>query len=111
MPFPLVEALVSKFLDADEKVRAAVCKLYGQLDYETALHHVDIKHLKVMTERMIDKKVRRARSSVASITHRPSSIRSEWKHSQPSGNSIDSPIQKCKKRFLVMVTPRTANLP
>lgn len=51
------EALLSKFLDPDEKVRAAVCKVYGQLDYETALHHVSESQLRALAERAVDKKV------------------------------------------------------
>lgn len=51
------EALQSKLLDPDEKVRAAACKMYGQLDYETALHHVSEKQLREVAERGVDKKV------------------------------------------------------
>ncbi|KAF7430453.1 hypothetical protein PC9H_006160 [Pleurotus ostreatus] len=40
------DALNSKLFDPDEKIRGAVCKLYSQLDYETALHHVSDKQLK-----------------------------------------------------------------
>lgn len=52
-----VEALNAKLLDPDEKVRAAVCKLYSQLDYETALHHVSELQLRRVAERGLDKKV------------------------------------------------------
>ena len=34
-----------KILDPDDKVRAAVCKLYGALNYETAAHHVEKEQL------------------------------------------------------------------
>ncbi|KAG6833054.1 hypothetical protein H0H87_012065 [Tephrocybe sp. NHM501043] len=50
------EALLQKLLDPDEKVRAAVCRVYGQLDYETALHHVSEKELRALGERGADKK-------------------------------------------------------
>ncbi|KAF5383320.1 hypothetical protein D9615_004981 [Tricholomella constricta] len=50
------EALLSKLLDPDEKVRAAACKVYGQLDYETALHHVSEGQLRAVAERGVDKK-------------------------------------------------------
>ncbi|KAI0305166.1 hypothetical protein B0F90DRAFT_1808987 [Multifurca ochricompacta] len=50
------EALSAKLLDPDEKVRAAVCKLYSQLDYETALHHVSELQLRRVAERGLDKK-------------------------------------------------------
>ncbi|KAG6876687.1 hypothetical protein C0993_001235, partial [Termitomyces sp. T159_Od127] len=52
----LEEALRTKLLDPDEKVRAAVCKMYGQLDYETALHHVSEAQLRAVAERGVDKK-------------------------------------------------------
>ncbi|KAH0581979.1 hypothetical protein H2248_011642 [Termitomyces sp. 'cryptogamus'] len=52
----LEDALLSKLLDPDEKVRAAACKMYGQLDYETALHHVSEKQLRELAERGKDKK-------------------------------------------------------
>ena len=51
------ETLGAKLLDPDEKVRAAVCKLYSQLDYETALHHVSEAQLRRVAERGLDKKV------------------------------------------------------
>ncbi|KAI0747029.1 armadillo-type protein [Daedaleopsis nitida] len=50
------DSLNMKFLDPDEKIRAAVCKLYGQLDYETALHHVSVQQLKAVAGRGLDKK-------------------------------------------------------
>ncbi|KAI0280430.1 armadillo-type protein [Russula aff. rugulosa BPL654] len=50
------ETLSGKLLDPDEKVRAAVCKLYSQLDYETALHHVSEAQLRRVAERGLDKK-------------------------------------------------------
>ncbi|KAG6907699.1 hypothetical protein DXG01_007755 [Tephrocybe rancida] len=50
------EALSAKILDPDEKVRAAVCKVYGQLDYETALHHISEAQLHALGERGADKK-------------------------------------------------------
>ncbi|KAN0111727.1 Armadillo-type fold [Russula decolorans] len=50
------ETLSNKLLDPDEKVRAAVCKLYSQLDYETALHHVSEAQLRRVAERGLDKK-------------------------------------------------------
>lgn len=44
-------------MDPDDKVRAATCKLYAQLDFETALHHVSAVQLKALSERALDKKV------------------------------------------------------
>lgn len=51
------EALEAKMLDGDDKVRAAVCKVYAHLDYETALHYVSTEQLKRLAERMLDTKV------------------------------------------------------
>ncbi|KAG8216411.1 hypothetical protein J3R82DRAFT_6516 [Butyriboletus roseoflavus] len=45
-----------KLLDPDEKVRAAVCKVYSQLDYETALHYVSEAQLRAVAGRGMDKK-------------------------------------------------------
>ncbi|RPD56961.1 hypothetical protein L226DRAFT_491089 [Lentinus tigrinus ALCF2SS1-7] len=50
------DALRLKLFDPDDRVRAAVCKLYGQLDYETALHHVTVEQLKAVAGRGLDKK-------------------------------------------------------
>lgn len=48
--------LRDKVLDPDEKVRAAVCKVYSQLDYESALHHVSQTQLQAVAGRGLDKK-------------------------------------------------------
>jgi len=45
-----------KLLDPDDKVRAAVCRVYSQLDYETALHHVSEGQLRAVAGRGMDKK-------------------------------------------------------
>lgn len=52
-----LDAMVGRFEDPDEKVRVAICKVIGSLDYETALHHVRAKTLQVAGGRMLDKKV------------------------------------------------------
>lgn len=51
-------AFHGKLVDPDEKVRVAACKLYSQLDYETALHHVSESQLRAVAGRVADKKVR-----------------------------------------------------
>ncbi|KAJ3999568.1 armadillo-type protein [Lentinula boryana] len=60
MPIEMTEviesALNGKLLDPDEKIRAAVCKIYSQLDYETAVHHLSEHHLKAIAGRVADKK-------------------------------------------------------
>ncbi|KAI0824810.1 armadillo-type protein [Trametes gibbosa] len=50
------EALLGKLFDPDEKVRAALCKLFSQLDYEAALHHISVDVLKGLAGRGLDKK-------------------------------------------------------
>ncbi|KAJ7135989.1 cohesin-associated protein Pds5 [Mycena epipterygia] len=50
------EVLSTKILDPDEKVRLAVCRVYSQLDYETALHHVRTDELRALAGRGADKK-------------------------------------------------------
>lgn len=52
------EALKIKFMDPDDKVRAAVCKLFSQIDYEAALHHVAKSQLEALAGRCLDRKVR-----------------------------------------------------
>lgn len=59
----VVEALQTKMFDPDEKVRAATCKVYSNLDYETALHHVSKDTLQVVVGRGLDKKVDQSRPS------------------------------------------------
>ncbi|KAF8869879.1 armadillo-type protein, partial [Infundibulicybe gibba] len=49
-------SLDAKLMDPDEKVRAAVCKVYAQLDYETALHYVSDDVLRAIAGRGLDKK-------------------------------------------------------
>lgn len=44
-------------LDPDEKVRAAACRIYSQMDYETALHYVTLEQLRDLAERTRDKRV------------------------------------------------------
>jgi sister chromatid cohesion protein PDS5 len=47
----------AKVLDPDDKVRAAVCKAYGELDFETAAYHASESMLRKLGERLLDKKV------------------------------------------------------
>ncbi|EPQ30988.1 uncharacterized protein PFL1_01177 [Pseudozyma flocculosa PF-1] len=58
----LTPILEQKLLEPDERVRAAMAKTLGSLDYETALHHVDKRVLIKLVDRCKDKKanVRRA---------------------------------------------------
>jgi sister chromatid cohesion protein PDS5 len=47
----------AKILDPDDKVRAAVCRAYGDLDFETAAYHASEAILRKLGERLRDKKV------------------------------------------------------
>ncbi|KAK1921574.1 armadillo-type protein [Papiliotrema laurentii] len=49
-------ALVDRIQDSNEQVRAAICKVFGQLDYETTLHQISIDTLKAVGLRLGDKK-------------------------------------------------------
>lgn len=50
------DALQAKLLDPDEKVRAAACRVYAQMDYETVLHNVAVQQLEEVASRASDKK-------------------------------------------------------
>ncbi|KAF8325800.1 armadillo-type protein [Cantharellus anzutake] len=52
----VAEVLRSKMLDTDDKVRAAACRIYSHMDYETALHNVTTDQLKELAQRILDKK-------------------------------------------------------
>lgn len=49
--------MIDRIHDADERVRAAICKVIGSLDFETALHHISEETLKAVGGRMSDKRV------------------------------------------------------
>lgn len=48
----------AKAFDPDDKVRAAVCKAYGELDFETVTYHVSEDTLRQIGSRCLDKKVK-----------------------------------------------------
>ncbi|KAK8847427.1 hypothetical protein IAR55_005285 [Kwoniella newhampshirensis] len=48
--------LVDRLEDADERVRAAVCRILGSMDYETALHHLGKQTLQAVGARLSDKR-------------------------------------------------------
>lgn len=52
----LTPLIKEKLVEPDEKVRAALCRVFSVLDYETALHHVEKSVLLVIAERCKDKK-------------------------------------------------------
>ena len=51
--------LIDRVADGSEQVRAAICKVIGKLDYETALNYIQEATLKDIGLRLNDKKVRR----------------------------------------------------
>ncbi|GHJ87283.1 hypothetical protein NliqN6_3685 [Naganishia liquefaciens] len=50
-------AIAEKLNDVDDRVRGAVCKMLGSLDYETAAHHVTLETMKALGERLLDRKL------------------------------------------------------
>lgn len=52
----LTATLVEKLHDPDERVRAALVKVIGALDYETVLHHLDRPFLNAVGERLRDRR-------------------------------------------------------
>ncbi|KAG0245223.1 hypothetical protein BGW41_002692 [Actinomortierella wolfii] len=52
----LCDCLMEKVIDTEEKVRAATCRILGELDYETSLHHVTKEVLEQVGHRCRDKK-------------------------------------------------------
>lgn len=65
-----LELLKAKIHDPEEKVRAAACKVYSQIDYEAALHHVSVDQLHAVAERGMDKKVSLFSRHLPSFTKR-----------------------------------------
>lgn len=52
----LTTVLIEKLRDPDERVRAALVKVIGTLDYETVLHHLDQPFLHELGERLRDRR-------------------------------------------------------
>ena len=66
--------MIDRIHDADERVRASICKVIGSLDFETALHHISEETLKAVGGRMSDKRVSCQDLSEADVQ---SNVRSE----------------------------------
>lgn len=49
--------LADRIQDSDERVRAAICKVLGSVDYDTALHHLSADTMRAVGGRVSDKKV------------------------------------------------------
>lgn len=52
-----IEYLKARLLDPEEKVRAVVCRVIGEMNLDHVIDHVDIKLLQEIAERCKDKKV------------------------------------------------------
>lgn len=85
---------MDRIQDSNEQVRAAICKVFGQLDYETTLHQISIDTLKAVGLRLGDKKVGRSTLSIAKLTigHRPK--RSCGSAVQPLGSRAQRNVSK-----------------
>lgn len=55
--FVLLEAIISKMSDPDDKVRIAVCKVFSQLEYECASKLVEKGLFVELAKRCRDRKV------------------------------------------------------
>lgn len=94
-----LDAVAEKLSDVDERVRTAACKLFGGLDYEIALHHVDVSTLRIVGERLKDKKVRDSSCAFSRILKR---------HPTPQFNSHQSavPPPKALHGSMARLTPK-----
>ncbi|PWY99706.1 ARM repeat-containing protein [Testicularia cyperi] len=59
--------LSQKLLEPDERVRAAMAKTLGLLDYETALHHLDKSVLQTLADRCKDKRTLVRKEALESV--------------------------------------------
>ncbi|KAG0346698.1 hypothetical protein BG004_001038 [Podila humilis] len=60
--------LAEKFVDPEEKVRAVSCRIMGELDYETCLHHLDKNTLVQVGHRCRDKKKSVVKEAVTALS-------------------------------------------
>ncbi|KAF9933605.1 hypothetical protein FBU30_005044 [Linnemannia zychae] len=63
----LSEGLAEKLVDPDEKVRAVACKIIGEFDYETSLHHLQKNTLIQVGHRCRDKKKSVAKEAITTL--------------------------------------------
>ncbi|KAI9234165.1 MAG: armadillo-type protein [Podila humilis] len=64
----LNEGLAERFLDSEEKVRSVACRIIGELDYETSLHHVQKDTLVQVGHRCRDKKKSVIKEAITSLS-------------------------------------------
>jgi hypothetical protein len=89
------DSLGAKLMDPDDKVQAAVCRGYGGLDYETALHHVKTDQLRAAAGRGVDKKVCVCILTEYVLTHFKALSKYRWRHCVRWGSCIRSLIPRC----------------
>lgn len=53
----MIAELVDRIHDSEEKIRTAICRVIGSLDYDTALNHIGVDTLRAIGGRTSDKKV------------------------------------------------------
>ncbi|KAF8947795.1 hypothetical protein BGZ47_007859 [Haplosporangium gracile] len=63
----LSEGLSEKLVDPDEKVRAVACKIIGEFDYETSLHHIQKNTLIQVGHRCRDKKKSVSKEAITTL--------------------------------------------
>ncbi|KAF9151558.1 hypothetical protein BG015_006528 [Linnemannia schmuckeri] len=63
----LSEGLCEKLVDPDEKVRAVACKIIGEFDYETSLHHIQKNTLIQVGHRCRDKKKSVSKEAITTL--------------------------------------------
>ncbi|WVF69779.1 hypothetical protein IAT40_004558 [Kwoniella sp. CBS 6097] len=102
--------LIDRIEDSDEKVRAAVCRVFGSLDYETALHHISPKTLEQISIRMSDKKSSARVEAVTALAKLWDSAYSEIESNNPDAvsqfASIPEQILRCTNYRDVTVEAR-----
>ncbi|CAO1613697.1 unnamed protein product [Parajaminaea phylloscopi] len=52
----ITPVISEKLIDPDEKVRIGLIRILGGLDYETALHHLDLSLLRDLSNRLLDRR-------------------------------------------------------
>ncbi|KAG0073323.1 hypothetical protein BGZ89_006616 [Linnemannia elongata] len=63
----LSDGLSEKLVDPDEKVRAVACKIIGEFDYETSLHHIQKNTLIQVGHRCRDKKKSVSKEAITTL--------------------------------------------
>ncbi|KAF9551607.1 hypothetical protein EC957_006500 [Mortierella hygrophila] len=63
----LSDCLSEKLVDPDEKVRAVACKIIGEFDYETSLHHIQKSTLIQVGHRCRDKKKSVSKEAITTL--------------------------------------------